>query len=94
VSKTSDARNGFSVMQLAREAGFDELLALCGGCCVCGTCHVRIEGGPVERLTEPGEHEAALLDSLVHRTPESRLACQVPFTEALDGLVVRIQPEE
>ena len=27
-----------SVMEIVRDAGFDELLALCGGCCSCATC--------------------------------------------------------
>ena len=93
-SKKIVGREGSSLMQLAREAGFDELLALCGGCCVCGTCHIRLEGGPVDRVAAIGEYETALLDCSIHRTPQSRLACQVPFTGALDGLIVRIQPED
>jgi 2Fe-2S ferredoxin len=93
-SRTVKARTGVSVMQLARDAGLDEMLALCGGCCVCGTCHVRLEGGPVGAVPETGEHEAALLDSLSYRTSESRLACQIRFNDELNGLVVRIQPEE
>jgi 2Fe-2S ferredoxin len=34
---------GRSVMELVREHGPDELLALCGGCCACATCHVYVD---------------------------------------------------
>ena len=29
---------GLSVMEVIRDHGVDELLALCGGCCSCATC--------------------------------------------------------
>ena len=32
--------DGLTVMEAIRDNGFDELLALCGGCCSCATCHV------------------------------------------------------
>ncbi|HWI87577.1 MAG TPA: 2Fe-2S iron-sulfur cluster-binding protein, partial [Sphingomonas sp.] len=34
---------GLSVMEVIRDAGIDELLALCGGCCSCATCHVHVD---------------------------------------------------
>jgi 2Fe-2S ferredoxin len=34
------------LMEELRNNGFDDLLALCGGCCSCATCHVFIEAGP------------------------------------------------
>jgi 2Fe-2S ferredoxin len=41
-----------------------------------------------------GEDENDLLDSSDHRNGQSRLSCQIPFTEALDGLRVTIAPED
>ena len=38
-----EAQAGLSVMEIIRDAGFDELLALCGGCCSCATCHVHVD---------------------------------------------------
>ena len=32
---------GLSVMEVIRDAGIDEILALCGGCCSCATCDSR-----------------------------------------------------
>jgi 2Fe-2S ferredoxin len=30
-------------MEVLRDHGFDDLLALCGGCCSCATCHVFVD---------------------------------------------------
>ncbi len=38
-----EGRAGISVMEHIRDAGVDELLALCGGCCSCATCHVYVD---------------------------------------------------
>ena len=77
-----------TVMENIRDAGFDELLALCGGCCSCATCHVHIEGG------DKSADENDLLDSTTDRDGNSRLSCQIPFSDALDGLRVRIAAED
>lgn len=83
-----------SVMELIREAGFDELLALCGGCCSCATCHVYVEDSMADRLPPISEDENDLLDSSDNRRRSSRLACQIAFNPALDGLAVEIAPED
>jgi 2Fe-2S ferredoxin len=38
--------------------------------------------------------EDDLLDSTDHRNETSRLSCQIPVSEALDGLIVTIAPED
>jgi 2Fe-2S ferredoxin len=38
--------------------------------------------------------ENDLLDISDHRMPNSRLACQIPFSDALDGLRVTIALED
>ena len=45
-----EGRVGWSVMENIRDNGFDELLALCGGCCSCATCHVHVEAGATDQL--------------------------------------------
>lgn len=89
-----DGGEGLSVMEVMREAGIDELLALCGGCCSCATCHVYTDESLADRLPPIGEDENDLLDSCSYRQPSSRLACQLSFTPELDGLAVEIAPEE
>jgi len=85
---------GLSVMEVIRDAGIDELLALCGGCCSCATCHVHVDPAFADRLPPLGEDENDLLDSSDDRDEYSRLSCQLPFEDALDGLKVRIAAED
>lgn len=87
-------QEGLSVMELIRDAGIDELLAMCGGSCSCATCHVFVDPNFADRLAPMGEDENELLDGSDHRTDRSRLSCQLPWTEALDGLTVQIAPED
>ena len=85
---------GRSVMELLRDEGFDELLALCGGCRSCATCHVYVDESFSALLGPSTADEDDLLDSSSHRTARSRLSCQIPFENALDGLRVTIAPED
>ena len=85
---------GRTLMEVIRDNGFDELLALCGGCCSCATCHVIVDPAFADKLPKLSEDENDLLDSSDHRTEFSRLSCQVPMTDALDGLKVTIAEED
>lgn len=89
-----EVEDGLTVMEAIRDNGFDELLALCGGCCSCATCHVIVEEGNSDALPKMSEDEDDLLESSDHRTESSRLSCQIPFTAELDGLKVTIAPED
>lgn len=82
-----------TLMEAIRKAGIYELVALCGGSCSCATCHVFVEEGPDDVRTPASADEDELLDSADHRTPASRLACQIRLHDALDGLVVQVAPE-
>ncbi|MBB5709875.1 2Fe-2S iron-sulfur cluster-binding protein [Sphingomonas xinjiangensis] len=89
---TGDA--SLSVMEVIRDNGFDELLAICGGCCSCATCHVHVDPEFAAKLPPISEDENDLLDSALTRDAYSRLSCQIPFGDALDGLRVRIAEED
>lgn len=92
--KEIEAGNGVSVMEAIRDAGFDELLALCGGCCSCATCHVYVDPAFADKVEKLGEDENDLLDSTDHRQDNSRLSCQIHLNDAVDGLKVTIAPED
>ena len=89
-----EAQPGLTVMEAIRDNGFDELLALCGGCCSCATCHVHVDPEFTAMLPPMSEDENDLLDSSDDRDESSRLSCQIPFTPELDGLKVRIAEED
>ncbi|MBD3731385.1 MAG: 2Fe-2S iron-sulfur cluster binding domain-containing protein [Sphingopyxis sp.] len=85
---------GLSVMEVIRDNGIDELLALCGGCCSCATCHVLVGEPYYEKLKAMTEDEDDLLDSSDHREALSRLSCQLTFEPELDGMHVTIAAED
>jgi ferredoxin, 2Fe-2S len=92
--KSVDAGAGLTVMEAIRDNGVDELLALCGGCCSCATCHVHVDADWLGKLPEMSEDENDLLESSDHRNESSRLSCQIQLTDALDGLKVTIAEED
>jgi 2Fe-2S ferredoxin len=92
--RSIDSATGISVMEAIRDAGIDELLALCGGCCSCATCHVHVDPAFADRLPAMSDDENDLLDSSDHRDERSRLSCQIRMTEELSGLRVEIAEED
>jgi len=88
--RTVTVGDGLTLMEAIRDNGFDELLALCGGCCSCATCHVHVEPDFLPLLPPMSRDEDDLLDSSDTRDATSRLSCQIPLTDELDGLRVRI----
>ena len=89
-----EGRAGWSVMENIRDNGFDELLALCGGCCSCATCHVQVDEEWAGKLKPMKADEDDLLDTSDHKNEVSRLSCQIEFRPELDGLRVTIAPED
>lgn len=86
-----DVAPGTSVMEAAREAGIDGIVAECGGAMACATCHVYVEAAWRAAVGGASEMEADLLEFAASEAGEgSRLSCQIEMSEALDGLVVTL----
>jgi 2Fe-2S ferredoxin len=79
---------GGSVMQAAVSNGVPGIDADCGGSCSCATCHVYIKEEWLDKLGELSPTEEAMLSLSADRQANSRLSCQIPVTQELDGLVV------
>ena len=88
-----EAGEGSSVMEVVRNAGIEEMLALCGGCLSCATCHVYVDPAFAAKLPPMSDDENTLLDSSEKRRENSRLSCQIPFGAHLDGMKVEIAEE-
>jgi len=85
---------GATLMENLRDADF-EIEAACGGCCSCATCHVYVDAAWANKLPVRSEDENDLVSQTSFYEPESsRLSCQIKFTEALDGIAVKIAPPE
>jgi len=82
---------GSSVMRGAVNAGIEGIDAVCGGQCVCATCHCLVDEAWLSVLPAVGELEDEMLDEVtVGRSPRSRLSCQIEVTNELDGLIVHV----
>ena len=81
---------GTSLMQGAVDNMIDGILAECGGCCSCATCHCYIEESWQDKVDPASDMETDLLDCVTDPKDTSRLSCQIKVTDALDGLIVHL----
>jgi len=90
-----DVPTGRSVMRGAITNNIDGILAECGGDAQCGTCHVYIDEGNTIPLPPVLDYEDELLNAVAaQRRANSRLACQIPVSDTLEGLVVHMPAEQ
>ncbi|RYE44066.1 MAG: 2Fe-2S iron-sulfur cluster binding domain-containing protein [Hyphomicrobiales bacterium] len=73
---------GMTLMELLRDAGVDDEIGMCGGCCSCASCHIYLES-PADGFPAAEDEEDDLLDTLESRTDRSRLACQLEITSSM-----------
>jgi 2Fe-2S ferredoxin len=66
--------------------------AVCGGMAMCATCQCYIISD--HDILERNDDEQAMLWEAFHVKDNSRLGCQIPITEDLEGLVIELAPEE
>lgn len=86
-----DVATGKRLMQAAVGAGIDGIVAECGGQAMCATCHVYVDSSWLDKLPPVSDDEDEMLeDTTSVRTAESRLSCQIPVTDDLDGIIVRL----
>jgi len=89
-----EAVDGRTLMEPLRDIA-NGMEALCGGLCSCSTCQVFIEPGWAAKLPPPKDDEQELLEgSEVYRPGQSRLACQIRVSSALEGIELEIAPAE
>jgi 2Fe-2S ferredoxin len=89
VEQIVEGRDGWSVMEILRDAGLP-IAAECGGACACATCHVYVDEEWTATVGEPQAMEEDMLDFAYDVQPNSRLSCQIKVRDELDGLVVRV----
>ncbi len=85
-----DVTTGLSVMEGAVKNMIPGIDADCGGACACATCHVYVDEAWQDKLEGAAEMELSMLDFAENVKDNSRLSCQIPVTDALDGLTVHM----
>jgi 2Fe-2S ferredoxin len=83
---------GLTLMEAASAVGIEGIEAICGGSCICGTCHVYVESSGYAVVGEPSNDENAVLAETGVRKPNSRLGCQIRLTELCDGMTFAVAP--
>ena len=81
-----------SLMEILRDAGL-EIEAACGGCCACATCHVYVNEKWLKKIKPKDDDEESMLDQAFDIRNNSRLSCQIPLSEDLDGIELELAPE-
>ena len=64
----------------------------CGGMAMCATCQCYLESET--DLPEQSDDELDMLDQAFFVEDSSRLGCQIQITEEINGIVLRLAPEE
>ena len=83
-----------TLMEALRAAEDDAVLALCGGNCSCGTCHVLIDPTFLGALPAMQIEEDEMLEAVEQRGANSRLSCQLPGAVLPEGLTLTIPPRD
>lgn len=82
-----------NLMEIVRsyELAEEGTIGVCGGMAMCASCQVYVLNG-AEKLQEMEAEEDAMLAEAFHVQENSRLGCQIPITEEIDGLEVQLAP--
>ena len=85
-----DVKADRTLMEVAKAHDIPGIDADCGGAMACGTCHVVIDPIWTTKLPLQSTNELEMLEYVPNPQPNTRLSCQIPLTDALDGLRVRV----
>lgn len=82
-----------NIMELVRayELAPEGTIGICGGMAMCASCQCYVLNDVL--TTERNDDEEAMLSEAFNVKPNSRLGCQIPITENLEGLALELAPE-
>ena len=67
-------------------------IGVCGGMAMCASCQCYIISS--HKLNEKSEDEDAMLSEAFNVKQSSRLGCQIQITNELEGLEIKLAPED
>ena len=88
--QTCSFESGDSLMEQALAAGVPGITGQCGGGITCSTCLCNVPDEWLPRLPPQHQDEIDLLAFVPEAGSNSRLICQIPASEALDGLYLQV----
>ncbi len=83
-----------NIMELIRmyELAPEGTVGVCGGMAMCASCQCYVLNDVLQ--SERNDDEEAMLSEAYHVKTNSRLGCQIPIVNTLDGLEIEIAPEQ
>jgi len=83
-----------NLMEVVRsyELAPEGTIGVCGGMAMCASCQCYINSN--HNLPEMEDEEEAMLSEAFNVNESSRLGCQIPVTNEMDGLEITLAPEE
>ena len=84
-----EALDSWRVMEILRDWGMF-VPPRCGGSAQCVMCHIKLSEEWTDKVRPPVQMEKAVVSLLPLNDENSRLSCQILWTEALDGLTVSL----
>src|ERR1700728_3997543 len=87
---TVEVPSGTALMRAATDNRVPGIDGDCGGNCACATCHIYVDPNWSDHLGQRGATEEDMLNIVAEPRGNSRLACQITLTDALNGLVVSL----
>ena len=88
--RTVEVGAGTTLMRAATDNRVPGIDGDCGGNCACATCHVYIDPNWSDRAGARTTTEEDMLNIVAEPRGNSRLACQIMLTDALNGLIVSL----
>jgi ferredoxin len=80
-----------NIMELCKSYDLP-VIGECGGMAMCATCQCYLESDTT--LPEQSDSELDMLDQAFFVKDNSRLGCQIQLEDDIDGIVLRLAPEE
>ena len=83
-----------NIMEVIRayELAEEGTIGICGGMAMCASCQCYVLNDVIS--FERNVDEEAMLSEAYHEKSNSRLGCQIPITSDIDGLEIKIAPEQ
>ena len=93
-SKTVEAENGRSIMEIAVRNGIQGIQADCGGACSCATCHCYVDDQWFDQVGGAEGDEEGMLEFAFEVKENSRLSCQIKMSDTLDGIKIHLPSQQ
>jgi len=87
-----EAVEGWRLMEILRDHGLG-MENTCGGALACAECHVVLDPVSASRVPPPRDDELEKLDDLPLLYENSRLCCQIIWSDDLSGISLKIAQE-